>query len=70
MHAKIVERVLGYLQENSLFPMGIVNAPIRKGKNIEYILYIKQSFSETKSHSEIISTVKELVKQNSLGVLY
>ena len=64
------EKVLGYLQENSLSPMGIVNAPIRKGKNIEYILYIKQSFPETKSHTEIISTVKELVKQNSLGVLY
>ena len=68
-HAGIVEKVLGYLLENGLYPYGIVNAPIRKGKNIEYVLYCKPSGVGAKTVTEILNEVKVLVKRNSLGEL-
>ena len=37
-HTKIIEKVLSYAQENALYPFGITTAPIRRGKNIEYVL--------------------------------
>ena len=68
-HSKIVENVLTYLEENKLYPFGIINAPIRKGKNIEYILYLKPTYKGAKSHKEIIETVKNFVRHNTLGDL-
>ena len=68
-HADIVKKVLGYLNENGLYPHGIVNAPVRKGKNIEYVLYIRPIWQRAKPEKEIIDKVKELVKKNSLGEL-
>ena len=38
---RYASRMKSYVQENGLYPHGIVNAPIRKGKNIEYVLHIK-----------------------------
>ena len=68
-HAAIVERVLGYLTENGLYPHGIVNAPVKKGKNIEYVLYCKPSYQQAKSSAQIIESVKNFVRRNSLGEL-
>ena len=68
-HAAIVGKVLKYLAENELYPHGIVNAPIRKGKNIEYVLYIKQTEKGRKSDLEIVNEVKNFVRRNSLGEL-
>lgn len=68
-HAAIVEKVLGYLSENELYPHGIVNAPIRKGKNVEYILYCKPSYQGAKTTRQIVEDVKSFVKHNSLGEL-
>lgn len=68
-HAKIVEKVLSYLSESQLYPLGIINAPIRKGKNIEYILYLSPEQKGALLQSTIIERVKELVKENSLGNL-
>ena len=68
-HADIVEKVLGYLLENGLYPHGIVNAPIRKGKNIEYVLYCKPEYNGAKKVTEIVNAVKDLVKKNALGEL-
>ena len=68
-HADIVEKVLGYLMENSLYPHGIVNAPVRKGKNIEYVLYCKPSYVGATKTEQIIQEVKNIVKRNSLGEL-
>ena len=68
-HADIVKNVLAYLNENGLYAHGIINAPIRKGKNIEYILYIRPIWQGAKTEKEIIDLVKELVKKNSLGEL-
>lgn len=68
-HPAIVEKVLGYLTENGLYPHGIVNAPIRKGKNIEYVLYCKPSYLGAKTTLQIVEEVKALTKANSLGKL-
>lgn len=68
-HAEIVEKVLGYLTENGLYPHGIVNAPVRKGKNIEYVLYCKPSYAGAMPVSQVVQEVKTIVKRNSLGEL-
>ena len=67
--AGIVEKVLGYLTENGLYPHGIVNAPVRKGKNIEYILYCKPDYNGAKTVKQITEEVKNFVRRNSLGEL-
>ena len=68
-HGVIVEKVLGYLTENGLYPHGIVNAPIRKGKNIEYVLYCKPIYNGGMQVAQVVQEVKSLVKRNSLGEL-
>ncbi len=68
-HKDIVKKVLGYLRESELYPHGIVNAPIRKGKNIEYILHIQAKERGAKAETALLEEVKTLVKRNSLGEL-
>lgn len=68
-HPAIVERVLGYLTENDLYPHGIVNAPVRKGKNIEYILHCQRQYAGAKSTKQITEEVKCFIRRNSLGEL-
>jgi 23S rRNA (cytidine1920-2'-O)/16S rRNA (cytidine1409-2'-O)-methyltransferase len=67
-HADIVEKVVGYANENGLFLYAVENAPIRKGKNIEYVALWKKRSGGLKNY-ETIAKIKELVKQNSLGTL-
>lgn len=59
-HSKIVKKVLGYAEENGLFPFGIVNAPIRKGKNIEYVLHLRKIANGKKSDAHIVSEMQNL----------
>jgi 23S rRNA (cytidine1920-2'-O)/16S rRNA (cytidine1409-2'-O)-methyltransferase len=68
-HAEIVKKVLNYLKENELYPYGIVNAPIRKGKNVEYILHIRPIAKGAMLDMTVVEQVKYLVKKNSLGEL-
>ncbi len=68
-HAEIVKKVYGYCVENGLYPFGIVNAPIRKGKNIEYVLYLKKTRQGSKNLTEIVEEIKNFVRRNSLGEL-
>ncbi len=68
-HADIVKKVLNYAAENGLYPVSIVNAPIRKGKNIEYVLQICTNYRKATAADKIIEDVKSFVKQNSLGTL-
>ncbi len=64
-HAKIVEKVLGYAAENGLYPFGITNAPLRKGKNIEYVLWLKPTFMGAKNDAEIVEEVKNILSKIS-----
>lgn len=68
-HPDIMKKVLGYLAENRLYVHGLVNAPIRKGKNIEYVLRIRPTYEGAETDMRILEKVKEYVKSNSLGEL-
>ncbi|MBQ8229490.1 MAG: TlyA family RNA methyltransferase [Clostridia bacterium] len=68
-HAEIVKKVLGYLYENGLFAYDIVNAPVRKGKNIEYVLRCGLEMQKAKKETEILAKIKEFVQKNSAGEL-
>ncbi len=61
-HAEIIKRVLKYLSESGLYPCGIVNAPIRKGKNVEYILRISARATNAKSQEQILAEYKASVR--------
>ncbi len=67
-HADIVDKVFGYAKECGLSLYGITNAPIRKGKNIEYVALWKKQDGGLKAY-EIMATVKDLVKRYSLDLL-
>ncbi len=68
-HAEIVKKVLKYLAESELYAFDIVNAPIRKGKNVEYVLHVRSTDKYALTDEKIIEKVKILVKKNSLGEL-
>ena len=68
-HADIVKKVLGYAEENGLYPHAIVNAPVRKGKNIEYILHVRPTYVRALDKQSVLNQVKAFVKDNSLGIL-
>ena len=68
-HAEIVKKVLGYAVENGLYARGIVNAPVRKGKNIEYVVWLTKENKGALSICNAVDIIKNLVKLNSLGEL-
>ncbi len=68
-HAEIVARVIKELISCDLYPHGIVNAPVRKGKNIEYVVYIKRQKRGALDVATVSKTVKELIKRNANGKL-
>ena len=64
-HPEIVEKVLGFAVENGLYPFAITHAPIRKGKNIEYVLHVKPTYLGAKSSAQIVEEIKNFVRQNT-----
>ena len=66
-HAKIVKNIVECSMENGLYPFGVVNAPIRKGKNIEYILQIRPTEIGALSVNKIEEKIKEFVRLNALA---
>ena len=68
-HPSVVKRVLSYCGDNALYPFGIVNAPVRKGKNLEYVLYLKNTPVGRNSDSEILQKIQILLKQYARGTL-
>ncbi len=66
-HVKIVEKVFSYALENGLYPHAIVNAPVRKNKNVEYVVRLKkQPCNQT---NKLLQEVEHMVKDYSLGIL-
>ncbi len=68
-HESIVKKVLSYALENGLYPFGIVNAPVRKGKNIEYVMLLKKQTHKSLPAEAVLREIKRLVKANSEGIL-
>ena len=70
-HPSVVKRVLSYCGDNALYPFGIVNAPVRKGKNLEYVLYLKNTPVGRNSDSEILqknTNIAETICTGNAGV--
>lgn len=67
-HEEIVSKVVGYAKECGLYLYDIVNAPIRKGKNVEYVAFWKKVNGGLKTY-EIASKIKEFVRLYSLELL-
>lgn len=63
-HSKIVQKVLGYAKESGLLPQQIVCAPVRKGKNIEYVLRLQSAGAYDKS-TAVLEYVKTFIKAQS-----
>ena len=61
-HAGIVKKVLDFAEENGLYPFGIVNAPVRKGKNIEYVLHIKTKRLGALSAEQTVEIVQSFLQ--------
>lgn len=68
-HASIVEKVVSYAESEGLYPCSIVNAPVRKGKNLEYVLHVKKTECNTAKTATIVTAVKEMVLQYQKGNL-
>lgn len=66
-HADIVEKVCGYALENQLYPHAIVNAPVRKGKNIEYVVWLSPDKNGAMSNKQITENIKSLLKSESFN---
>ena len=64
-HPSIVEKVLDGAQSSGLYPFGITPAPIKKGKNVEYVLHLKPDYHGAKRKEEIVEEIKRLIKENT-----
>lgn len=69
LHTDIIKNLLKELAKSELYPINIINAPIRKGKNIEYVLHIRAQNTGALTDKVLIEKVKNIVKKNSLGEL-
>ena len=67
-HLSIVEKVVAYAVECGLNLFAIANAPIRKGKNVEYVALWKKTSGGLKNY-ELTAKIKEIQKEYSLGTL-
>lgn len=61
-HPKILEKVLKYAEESGLYPFGLTTAPIRKGKNVEYVLRLKRTYVGANTHAKTIEEAIRLLK--------
>ncbi|MBR2903685.1 MAG: TlyA family RNA methyltransferase [Clostridia bacterium] len=61
-HPKIVEKVLEGAVENGLNPVTITYAPIRKGKNVEYVVHLKKG-ERGLTPAQVAKTAKELLTE-------
>ena len=69
VHPEIVKKVIGYAENEGLYPHAIINAPIRKGKNVEYVVWLKKTSKGGMDVRSLENKIKELVKLNSEGKL-
>ncbi len=64
-HVEIVEKVCGYAQENALYPQALINAPIRKGKNVEYVVWLSPNKESAMANKQIAACVRALLKNEN-----
>ena len=67
-HVEIISKVVAFAKENGLRICDIVNSPVRKGKNLEYVALWKRGEVGLKSY-EVIEKVKALTSLYALDDL-
>lgn len=67
-HVEIVSKVVAFAKENGLQICDVVNAPVRKGKNLEYVALWKRGAAGLKSY-EVVAKVKALTALFALDQL-
>lgn len=67
-HADIVKKVVGYALDNGLYPFHIVNAPVKKGKNIEYVLHCRRTSIGALSVEKTVDAVRSFLSDDERGV--
>ena len=65
-HGDIVKKILSFSIDLGLYPYGIVNAPIRKGKNVEYVAWLRKQAKGAITVERAVERVKTLLKQDNL----
>lgn len=68
-HADIVKKVFSYATDNGLYPHAIINAPVRKGKNIEYVLLVKPDYVGAPRQETLLLQLKEAIALHKEGQL-
>ena len=68
-HADILKKVFSYATENGLYPHAITNAPVRKGKNLEYVLLVKPDLTGAPRQETLLLQVKEKIALYKEGQL-
>lgn len=62
-HVDIITKVCGYAADSQLYVHDIVNAPVRKGKNIEYVVLLKKKVENSLRMSDIQRRVRTFLKK-------
>ncbi len=60
-HGDIVKKVFSYATENGLYPHALTNAPVRKGKNLEYVLLVKPDCTGAPRQETLLLQLKETI---------
>lgn len=70
-----MSKVLSYAEAAGLFPKKITNAPVRKGKNVEYVLWLEKcaesndtervKAARKRANGEILSHLDEILRSIS-----
>ena len=68
-HVEIVKKVLGYAEAVGLYPFNLVNAPVRKGKNVEYVLYVGKRKEASLPVWKIVAKTEEFIERYKQGTL-
>ncbi|MBE7088178.1 MAG: TlyA family RNA methyltransferase [Clostridiales bacterium] len=58
LHAKILEKVLSFAIDCNLMPINLINAPIIKGKNYEYLVLLEKDSYKNIQIKSLINRVK------------
>lgn len=62
-HTEIVKKVLSYASDCGLYPFFIIPAPVRKGKNVEYVLHCKPASQNALSVNTVLEQVRSFLRE-------
>jgi 23S rRNA (cytidine1920-2'-O)/16S rRNA (cytidine1409-2'-O)-methyltransferase len=58
VHKSIIKKIYDFAIQNNLSPKGLTNAPIKEGKNKEYLILLSKNGKKTIKYDQLIKYVK------------